>query len=94
MQKQITDELVNIFANNNLVLRDFVLRNIRRGHQAIGRRGISQFIERLARPHVVPPDIEASYREMAADDSREQEAQEWSESLIGDAFPSEPHASR
>jgi len=29
MQKQITDELVRIFANNNLVLRDFVLRNIR-----------------------------------------------------------------
>lgn len=29
MQLQITDELVRIFAENNLVLRDFVLRNIR-----------------------------------------------------------------
>ncbi len=29
MQQQITDELIRIFANNNLVLRDFVLRNIR-----------------------------------------------------------------
>jgi regulator of protease activity HflC (stomatin/prohibitin superfamily) len=29
MQLQITDELVRIFADNNLVLRDFVLRNIR-----------------------------------------------------------------
>ena len=29
MQTQITDELVRIFADNNLVLRDFVLRNIR-----------------------------------------------------------------
>ncbi len=29
MQTQITDELVRIFAENNLILRDFVLRNIR-----------------------------------------------------------------
>jgi regulator of protease activity HflC (stomatin/prohibitin superfamily) len=29
MQTQITDELVRIFADNNLILRDFVLRNIR-----------------------------------------------------------------
>jgi regulator of protease activity HflC (stomatin/prohibitin superfamily) len=29
MQQEITDQLVSIFAENNLVLRDFVLRNIR-----------------------------------------------------------------
>jgi len=29
--------------------------------------------------------MEASYREMAADEAREQEALEWSEGLIGDA---------
>ena len=29
MQQQITDQLVEIFAENNLVLRDFVVRNIR-----------------------------------------------------------------
>jgi predicted CopG family antitoxin len=63
-------------------------------HRNIGRRRISQFIEKLARPHVVPLDIEASYREMAADQAREQQALEWSEGLIGDACPADPHASR
>jgi hypothetical protein len=52
-------------------------------HRTIGRRRISQFIEKLARPHVVPQDIEASYRDMAADQAREQEALEWSEGLVG-----------
>jgi hypothetical protein len=42
----------------------------------------------------VPPDIEASYREMAADQSREQDALEWSEALIADSSLSEPHALR
>ena len=51
----------------------------------IAVRRISQFIEKLARPHAVPLDIEAAYREMAADRAREQEALEWSEGLIGDA---------
>ncbi|MBM3739519.1 MAG: NAD(P)H-dependent oxidoreductase [Acidobacteria bacterium] len=63
-------------------------------HRTIGRRRISQFIERLARPHVVPEEIEAAYREMAADRAREQEALEWSEGLIGDSPPVQPHASR
>ena len=63
-------------------------------HRTVGRRRISQFIEKLARPHVVPLDIEASYRDMAADQSREQDALDWSEALIADSFPSEPHASR
>ena len=63
-------------------------------HRTIGRRRISQFIEKLARPHVVPLDIEASYRDMAADQSREQDALEWSEALIADSSFPEPHASR
>ena len=63
-------------------------------HRTIGRRRISQFIERLARPHVVPLDIEASYRDMAADHVREQEALEWSEALIADSSLSEPPAQR
>lgn len=54
-------------------------------HRTIGRRRISQFIEKLARPHVVRSDIDAAYREMAADRAREQEALEWSEGLISDA---------
>ena len=60
-------------------------------HRTIGRRRISQFIEKLARPHVVPRDIEASYRDMAADQAREQEALEWSEALIADSSLPEPH---
>jgi len=51
---------------------------------------IRPFIERLARPHVVPLDIEASYRDMASDQSREQDALEWSEGLIADSSPRNP----
>ena len=53
-------------------------------HRRVGRRRISRFLETLARPHVVRADLAASYREMAADEAREAEAMEWSESLIGD----------
>ena len=63
-------------------------------HRTIGRRRISQFIEKLARPHVVPQDIEASYRDMAADHLREREALDWSEGLVADSSFTEPHASR
>jgi len=49
---------------------------------------------KLARPHVVPLDLEASYRDMAADQAREQEALEWSEALIADSSSPEPIASR
>jgi hypothetical protein len=42
----------------------------------------------------VPRDIEAAYRDMAADHAREQEALEWSEGLIADSAFTEPHASR
>jgi len=62
-------------------------------HRKIGKRRISQFIEKLARPHVVPTDIEAAYRDMAADDARERDAVEWSEGLVGDSLVN-PHASR
>jgi len=54
-------------------------------HRTIGRRRISQFIERLARPHVVPQEIEAAYREMGTDAAREREALDWSEAVIADA---------
>ena len=53
-------------------------------HRVVGRGRIGQFVERLARPHVVNADLEAGYREMAADEAREAEAKEWSEALIGD----------
>lgn len=61
-------------------------------HRTVGRRRIGEFIDRLARPHVVPQDIEACYRDMAADQAREREALEWSEGVIGDSC--HPHASR
>jgi predicted CopG family antitoxin len=54
--------------------------------RVIGRRKISQFLEDLARPHVVNDDLLAGYQAMAADTAREREALEWSNALIGDAI--------
>jgi len=59
-------------------------------HRMVGRRRIGQFLEKLARPHVVQQDIEAGYREMAADEEREREAHEWSEGVIGDVAGDPP----
>ena len=53
-------------------------------YRVVGRRRIGRFLEDLARPHLLDRDLEAAYREMAADEQREAEALEWSESLIGD----------
>jgi hypothetical protein len=53
-------------------------------HTVIGRRKISRFIEDLVRPYVVGKDLEAAYREMAADEAREAEALAWAEATIGD----------
>lgn len=46
-------------------------------HDVIGRKRISQFIEELVKPHVINPDLDAAYREMAHDQEREAEAIEW-----------------
>src|ERR1035441_2511082 len=43
-------------------------------HRKVGRRRISQFLEELARPHVLLEDIETACRDMEADEDREQEA--------------------
>ena len=53
-------------------------------YKRVGRRKISRFLESLARPHVVDADLEAAYRDMASDEAREADAQEWAEGLIGD----------
>lgn len=53
-------------------------------HKVIGPRKISKFVEELVRPHVVRPNLEAAYAEMAKDEEREKEALEWAEGLIGD----------
>ncbi len=53
-------------------------------YRKIGPRRIGRFLESLARPHVIDDDLEAAYREMAADEIRETEAEEWSEALVSD----------
>jgi hypothetical protein len=53
-------------------------------HRVIGKGKISQFIEDLARPHVLQEDLAAAYQAMAADVDRERDAMEWCEGLIGD----------
>ena len=51
-------------------------------HKNIGRRKISKFIEELVRPHVVRPDLESAYAEMAKDRQREKEALKWAEEAL------------
>lgn len=53
-------------------------------YSVVGPRKISRFIENLVRPHVLIPDMEAAYQEMAQDEEREAEALEWAESTLGD----------
>jgi predicted CopG family antitoxin len=63
-------------------------------HRNVGRRRISQFLERLARPHVLSSDIEGAYRQMAQDVDREREAHAWSEGVIADVAGVEPDVPR
>ena len=58
--------------------------------RVVGRRKISAFLEKLARPHVLGGELAAGYQAMAEDAERESEALAWSEALIGDV----DHASR
>jgi hypothetical protein len=53
-------------------------------HTIIGRRGISRFLNDLARPPVLGQDLSAGYAAMAADEAREAEATEWTEALLAD----------
>lgn len=53
-------------------------------YRVVGSRRISQFIEDLVRPHVTGEDLALAYAEMAADEERESEAAEWSDSLVMD----------
>ena len=53
-------------------------------HRVLGPRKISRFIEDLVRPHVLYPDLEAAYEEMARDEEREEAALEWAEATVGD----------
>ena len=53
-------------------------------HTTIGRGQISRFLNNMARPYVVPQDLEAGYAAMAEDSEREKEAMAWSENSISD----------
>jgi predicted CopG family antitoxin len=55
-------------------------------YKVVGPRRISRFIEDLVRPHVLYPDLEAAYAEMARDKEREQAALAWAEATMGDVF--------
>jgi predicted CopG family antitoxin len=50
----------------------------------IGPRKISRFVQELVRPHVVRPNLESDYAEMAKDKKREKEALEWAEITFKD----------
>ena len=64
-------------------------------YETVGARKIGKYLESLARPHVVkePPPFEGTldeaYSEMAADEEREREAQEWIASGVGECLPDE-----
>ena len=62
-------------------------------HSVIGRRRISRFINDLARPHVIGQDLSAGYAAMAADETREAEATNWTEALLTDVAD-EPNRDR
>ena len=53
-------------------------------YRVVGSGHISSFIEDLVRPHVLYPDLEAAYREMANEEERESEARAWAEATVGD----------
>ncbi|RPJ37351.1 MAG: addiction module antitoxin [Deltaproteobacteria bacterium] len=53
-------------------------------HKIIGPRKISRFVQEIVRPHVVRPNLEAAYAEMAKDERREKESEEWAEVTLRD----------
>ena len=56
-------------------------------YRKVGPRKIARFIEEIVRPHVVDADLDSVYQEMAHDEAREREAEEWSEALLDDVAP-------
>ncbi len=53
-------------------------------HSRVGAGRISRFVNDLVRPLVSEEALLQGYREMAVDEAREQEADEWCEGLIAD----------
>ena len=52
--------------------------------RVVGRGKVSQFLESLARPHVLDASMDEGYRAMGNDRQREAEASEWINGLIAD----------
>ncbi|MDP1992581.1 MAG: hypothetical protein Q8K00_16355 [Syntrophales bacterium] len=52
--------------------------------KTIGPRKIGRFVQEIVRPHIVRPNPEAAYAEMAKDRKREKEAAEWAENTFKD----------
>lgn len=53
-------------------------------HKTIGPRKISKFVEELVRPHVIRPNLELAYNQMAKDKKREEETLRWAETTFKD----------
>lgn len=53
--------------------------------RVVGRGKVSQFLESLARPHVLDASMDDGYRAMRNDTQREAEASEWINGLIADS---------
>ena len=56
-------------------------------YRKAGPRKIARFIEETVRPHVLDADLDAKYEEMARDEMRERDAEEWSEAILDDVAP-------
>ena len=52
--------------------------------RVVGRGKVSQFLESLARPHVLDTALDDGYAAMSRDLDREKEAADWINGLIGD----------
>lgn len=55
-------------------------------HLIVGARKISKFIEKLVKPYVFEQSLYKAYEDMANDNEREQEAEEWVEGLAHHDF--------
>ena len=53
-------------------------------YKTIGPRKISKFVEELVRPHVVRPNLELAYSQLAKNKKREADALEWAETTFKD----------
>ena len=50
----------------------------------VGEASIGRFLNDLAKPYAVVPDLDVGYAAMAADEARDADAVAWCEGLIGD----------